>query len=164
MLNSKISLLSKVLFVSLLFLMQWFTTEEKWWSGALVFFILAFYLAPKSVSKFASQFLNAVNENDKSTAIKAALKMWFTAQGYFLGIASIYYVLIGIIAAIGKMSLHIDGFGVAGVFWLTKVVGLTLANVLLLPVVILFSIYIFNRCISTANNQIHPTPNNGAVD
>ena len=62
MLNSKISLLSKVLFVSLLFMMQWFTTEDKWWSGALVFFILAFYIVPKSVSKFTDQFLNAVKD------------------------------------------------------------------------------------------------------
>lgn len=164
MLNSKISFLSKILFVSLLFLMQWFTTEEKWWSGALVFFILAFYLAPKSVAKFATQFLNAAEVNKKSMAIKATLKMCFTAQGYFLGIAFIYYFLMAIVVAIGKMSLHIDGFGVAGVFWVTKVVGLILANVLLLPIVILLSTYIFKRCLGTANNQIHPTPNSSAAD
>lgn len=145
-------------------MMQWLTTEEKWWSGALVFFILTFYIAPKSVSKFADQFLFAVKENKKAIAIKATFKMWFTAQGYFLGIAFIYYLIMGIVVAIGEMSLHIDGFGVAGVFWLTKFVGLALANIIFLPIVTLLSMYIFKRCLSKANNKIHPTPNNGAAD
>ena len=154
MLNSKVSLLSKVLFLSLLFMMQWFTTEEKWWSGALVFFILSFYLAPKAISKYQDQFIDSVKLNSKAKAIKSSLKMWFWAQGCFLGLAFIYYLVMAIGVAFSKMSIHLDGFGVAGVYWLTKLVGLLLSNVLFVPVIYISAIVILSQSISTANKAL----------
>ena len=154
MLNSKVSLLSKVLFLSLLFMMQWFTTEEKWWSGAFVFLILSSYLAPKSILKYQDQFKDSVKLNSKAKAIKSSLKMWFWAQGCFLGLAFIYYLVMAVVVAISKISIHLDGFGVAGVYWLSKLVGLLLSNVLFVPLICILALVILSKNISTVNKSL----------
>ena len=155
MLNSKVVFLGRALFLALLLLMRWFTTEDKWWSGVLVFLILSIYLVPRSISKFQDQFISSVELKQKGKAVISSMKMWFLAQGYFLGLAFLYYLVIALIVAIGKMSINIEGFGVGGVFWLTKVVGLLLSNIVLVPIVCISALVIYSKCQSTANKQIN---------
>jgi hypothetical protein len=154
MLNSKVTLLGRLLFLLLLFMMRWFTTEEKWWSGAIVFFILSFYLVPKAILKYREQFLSSVELKNKGKAVISSLKMWFLAQGYFLGLAFIYYLVMAIVVAIGKMEIHLDGFGVGGVFWLTKLVGLSLSNIVFIPIVCISALVVYSKSQSTANKSI----------
>ncbi|KZN39329.1 hypothetical protein N480_00440 [Pseudoalteromonas luteoviolacea S2607] len=155
MLNSKVVFLGRTLFFALLLLMKWFTTEDKWWSGGMVFLILSIYLVPRSISKFQGQFISSVELKQKGKAVISSMKMWFLAQSYFLGLAFLYYLVMAIVVAIGKMSIHIEGFGVAGVFWLAKVVGLLLSNVVFVPIVCISALVIYSKCQSTANKQIN---------
>ena len=153
MLNSKISALSIVIFLSSLLLMRWLTTEEKWWSGLVVFVIIAIYFGPKSVNRFKQQFLDAVEERKRVKAIVASLNMLFLSQGYFLLLALVYYVVMALGVSLSKMSLHLEGWGVGGVFFLTKVIGLLLSNILFVPIVCLFSMFIYSWCSSAANKR-----------
>lgn len=143
--NSKISYLTKFMFFSLLLMMQWWTQEGKWWTGTIVFLILAIKLVPKAIQKYQHLFELSVIENNKLKALSSTSKMWFIAQGYFLALAFIYYLGMAIVVSAWKMEFNLGGFGVAGVFWLQKVVGLGISNMIFVPVVCLLTLIIFNQ-------------------
>jgi hypothetical protein len=154
MLNSTISTLSTVIYLSSLFFMQWLTTEEKWWSGLIVFVIIARYFGPKSVERFQSTFLEAVKDGKRVRALAASLGMLFLSQGYFLLLALTYYFVMALGVSLSEMAFNLASWGVAGAFFLAKVFGLLIANVLFVPIVCLLSLYVFSRCARTAKKPI----------
>ena len=131
--------------------MQWWTTEEKWWSGALVSAFLSAIIVKRVLNKNELTFYEAIQVQSPQKAVIAALKMWLVAQLYFLLIAFAYYFVIGVFAAIANGSLHLNGFAVAGVFWVTKLVGLLISNVLFIPVICGFAFLVYKVNIKIAN-------------
>ena len=119
----------------------------------MIFAILSLVIVRRVLSRHSDKLINLINESGKKYILKQALKMWFIAQGHYLGVALVYYIGLILFVAISQMELSLGSVGVIGVYFLTKVVGLAIANILFVPVVCVVSLVAIK--FRAANKQIN---------
>lgn len=148
MYNPQIHNLARIFLILLILGMQWLTKEEgSWYKGLVIYLIFAYYFAPKTVEKYQEQFNTSVTNKNKKRAVLVSLKMWGLANLYLLIFVIAYYSLILLYVILTNWPPNVGNFLVVGVYILSKVIGMLLTNVVIVPLICITTFFVYKKCL-----------------